>query len=210
MGSKRARKPEEITDRKREILRVCNDIYNQSGFDGVNMKSISEKTSFSRPTIYTYYKTKESILLDLLSEEYSSWSIEVERTLMNSPKSDKKKLCNILTDSVVAHDTMMKILCLNLHAMENNASMDELIKFKKAAHVSYSRIENGIIHMFPEAEKQNISLFLSIFFSYIDGVYYLAHPTEKQKEAMKAAGERMNYSYHDICLKGITLLSEAF
>ena len=59
--------------RKREIVDACEKIYTEKGFYGVTIKEISTATSFTRPAIYTYFETKDEILLALLIREYEKW-----------------------------------------------------------------------------------------------------------------------------------------
>ena len=51
---------------KKEIIDACETIYKAKGFYGVTIKEISTRTSFTRPSIYNYFETKDEILLALL------------------------------------------------------------------------------------------------------------------------------------------------
>lgn len=65
MKFERARTIEQIYERKKEILKACAKLYDESGIDGVHFKAVSEITSFVRSTIYTYYKTKDDYCHEL-------------------------------------------------------------------------------------------------------------------------------------------------
>ena len=59
----RQRLPEDV--RKQEILNACDRLYQEKGFREITIKDISTETSFSRPSIYNYFETKEEIFLGL-------------------------------------------------------------------------------------------------------------------------------------------------
>ena len=54
--------PEIIAQRREEIVGVCEKLYQTMSFKDITLKEISSVTSFSRPTIYNYFHTKEEIL----------------------------------------------------------------------------------------------------------------------------------------------------
>ena len=51
--------------RKEEIIKACTDLYDKYNFKDITIKLISEQTTFSRPSIYNYFETKEEIFLAL-------------------------------------------------------------------------------------------------------------------------------------------------
>ena len=61
---------ETIDRRREEIMDACEKLYETMGFHSITIKNISTETSFSRPSIYNYFQTKEEIFLGLLTREY--------------------------------------------------------------------------------------------------------------------------------------------
>lgn len=61
---------EELTEsRKEEIVDACARLYQTMNYRDITIKEISTETSFSRPSIYNYFETKEEIFLALLTRE---------------------------------------------------------------------------------------------------------------------------------------------
>ena len=60
---------EQAMRRRDEILDACDALYRESTFQGVTIKDIAERTSFSRPSIYNYFQTIGEIFLGLLERE---------------------------------------------------------------------------------------------------------------------------------------------
>ena len=62
--------PEIIAQRREEIVGACEQLYQTMSFKDITLKEIGNVTSFSRPTIYNYFHTKEEIFLALFEREY--------------------------------------------------------------------------------------------------------------------------------------------
>ena len=55
-----------IDERKEEIINACEKLYENNNFKDITIKSIGEKTTFSRTSIYNYFQTKEEYFLHYL------------------------------------------------------------------------------------------------------------------------------------------------
>ncbi|WP_135228676.1 TetR/AcrR family transcriptional regulator [Deinococcus fonticola] len=55
-------------NRREQILRSAADLFIERGFEGVSMADIAASLGTSRPTIYTYFPSTESVLDALLDE----------------------------------------------------------------------------------------------------------------------------------------------
>ena len=60
--------PELTNARREEIIAACETLYQTMGFKEITIKEIADYTSFSRPSIYNYFETKEEIFLALLQK----------------------------------------------------------------------------------------------------------------------------------------------
>ena len=116
----RARSQKEIDDRQDEIITACDTLYSRAGYDGVNFKAISELTSFSRPTVYNYFKTKEEILLALLKREMLRWRGSFLKRVEEADNMTKEQYCACLTDCLLEHSKMFRLLALLFSSLENN------------------------------------------------------------------------------------------
>jgi AcrR family transcriptional regulator len=65
--------PELIAARREEIINACERLYQTMSFKEITLKEIGAETSFSRPTIYNYFQTREEIFLALFEREYHRW-----------------------------------------------------------------------------------------------------------------------------------------
>ena len=79
---------QELTNsRKDEIISACEKLYRTMNFKDITLGDISRETSFSRPSIYNYFQTKEEIFLALMQREYDLWNADLRAVLSEDRKS---------------------------------------------------------------------------------------------------------------------------
>jgi AcrR family transcriptional regulator len=184
----RARTEEQISNRQGEIINACDRLFSQLGYEEVTIKAISEMTSFKRTTIYLYYKTKDEALLDLLKREMLDWKLSMEEAINTVETMTKEQYCDFFTNVIVAHDKMLKLLCILTTNIENQCSLEKLTDFKRETFPVFDLIRESLNKFFPHATLEGKAFFMTTFLSNMLGLYPLVHPTKKQKEAMKLAG----------------------
>ena len=177
-----------MTENKNEILDVCEQIYREQGFYGVTIKEISTKTSFTRQAIYTYFETRDEILLGLLKREYEVWADDLKKIEAIRTSLTRKQLAEEIAHTLEDREVLLRLQNMNLYEIEQNSRVERLAEFKENyAHV-ISVLDSILEKQFPDTdtiERENIYL---SFMSFLFGVYPFVFHTEKQLEAMKMAG----------------------
>ena len=102
--------PERTAARKEEIINACEKLYQTMSFKDITLKEIGNETSFSRPTIYNYYQTKEEIFLALFEREYVRWNEELQAILQDNRKLTKAELAEKLAASLANRQQLLKLL----------------------------------------------------------------------------------------------------
>jgi AcrR family transcriptional regulator len=197
-----------INKRQGEIIKACDLLYSTLEYEDINLKAISEITTFSRPTIYNYYHTKEEILLDLLKQEYLSWNSELCEYFDQYTHLTQEEYCNFLSISLSAREKLMKLLSFHYTIIEKNCSLEKLIVFKKEIQPVFVTIRESVIKYFKGSSEEDIDNFSFLFISMIHGLYPLTHLTSNQMAAMNAI--HVQYSVPDFkekCYKGLLLLT---
>ena len=82
--------PELIARRREEIINACEQLYQTMSFKEITLKEIGKVTSFSRPTIYNYFQTKEEIFLAIYKKEYDLWNEDLASILEKNESLPKK------------------------------------------------------------------------------------------------------------------------
>ena len=117
----RARTEDQVTSRQEEIINACDVLFGKHGYEGVHFKAISEYTSFKRPTIYLYYKTKDEVLLDLLAKEMLDWNTAMRKVADTTETMTKEAFCEFLTGTITSRDKMLRLLSFCIRLLKTSA-----------------------------------------------------------------------------------------
>ena len=174
--------------RRSEIVRACRELYQTMSFKDITIKEISEYTSFSRPSIYNYFATKESIFLEIFRAEYALWCDDMDAIIKQHKKLNVPEFSSKLAQTLENRPVLLKLLSMNLYDLEENCSLDDLTVFKQEYRRALDTVERLLTTYFPQMDKSARDRFIYIFFPFMFGLYPYANVTKKQKQAMIAAG----------------------
>ena len=186
--------PERTAARKEEIISACEKLYQTMSFKDITLKEIGSETSFSRPTIYNYFQTKEEIFLALYEREYDRWNIELTDILENNDTLTKEQIAEKIASSI--GQQLLKLLSMNNYDMEANSRTELLTSFKVAYGESMKNVCRILTKFCPEKTVQDIQEFIYVFFPFMFGIYPYTTVTDKQRDAMKQAN--VDYVYQSI------------
>lgn len=188
---------EELTNaRKKEIIDACAKLYETMSFKDITIKEIAGFTSFTRPSIYNYFQTKEEIFLALLEQEYELWVADLKELNAMEKLLSKQELAEGLAHTLEKRVRLLKLLSTNMNDMEENSRLENLTEFKKAYGASLNAVRDCLEHFCPDMTATEQQEFLYSFFPLVYAIYPYTFATEKQLEAMKRAG--MKYRHKSI------------
>ena len=188
--------PEEIARKREEIVDACEQLYQTTSFREITLKEISKITSFSRPTIYNYFETKEEIFLALFKREYDRWNEDLTSIYQENERLTKAQLAEKIAQSLAERPQLLKLLSMNNFDMEANSRQELLTSFKDSYGGSLRRMSRLLTKFCPDMSVSDIQNFIYIFFPFMFGIYPYTEVTEKQKTAMEEAG--INYVYQTV------------
>ena len=188
--------PERTAARKEEIIRACEKLYQTMGFKEITLKEIGKETSFSRPTIYNYFQTREEIFLALYKLEYDRWNAELEAILEGNETLTRRQLADQIARSLEKREQLLKLLSRNNYDIEAHSRQELLSEFKAAYGESMRNIDRLLVKFCPEMSGPERQNFLYVFFPFLFGVYPYTTVSEKQRTAMSDAG--VDFMYQSI------------
>ncbi len=179
--------PELTKSRRDEIMDASIRLYAERIFKDITIKDIAERITFARSNIYNYFQTKEEIFLAIFEKEYQNWN-EDSMLIAESGVKDADTVAKQIAASLQKRELMLKLLSVNLYDLEENSRMDCLISFKKV----YARSRELMLKIMricnsDLSDEQLFQKMLAVF-AYLHGIYPYCYATEKQSEAMQAAG----------------------
>ena len=188
--------PETIAQRREEIVNACEQLYQTMSFKDITLKEIGNVTSFSRPTIYNYFHTKEEIFLALYELEYERWNADLENILNSDQKYNIEQIADLTAKSLQNRAQLLRLLSMNNYDMEENSREELLASFKTAYGRSLKLFRDILCKYCPEKSDEEITEIIYVFFPFMFGIYPYAEVTDKQKKAMKDA--EVDFIYQSI------------
>ena len=164
-------------ERRNEIIDACEQLYQTMNFKDITIIEIGKATSFTRTSVYNYFKTKEEIFLALLQREYELWIEELDKISARENLS-KAEFADELAKSLA------------------NSKQENLVEFKRAYGNSIKAVGRCLDKCCPDWTAREKENFLYAFFPFVYGIYPYAVVTEEQRSAMEAAD--VNFVYHSI------------
>lgn len=174
-------------NRKQEIIDACEKIYREKGFTAVNIKEISTATSFTRPAIYSYFETKDEILLALLNREYAKWIESLEEAEKQLEQGNREQTAALVAHTLDEREILLRIQNMNLFEMELNCRVERLAEFKVLYRTVVEILTRIAGAYSPQSTAEEINRFCMNFNAFLFGVYPFVYHTEKQLEAMELA-----------------------
>ncbi len=188
--------PEEIARKREEIINACEQLYRTMSFREITLKEIGNITSFSRPTIYNYFETKEEIFLALFQREYDRWNEDLTVILDGNERLTKTELSEKIAASLAGREQLLKLLSMNTYDMEANSRQELLTAFKQSYGCSMHLMCMLLEKYCPDMSAAEIQDFIYTFYPFMFGIYPYTAVTDKQKIAMKEAG--IHYVYQTV------------
>ena len=188
--------PERTAARREEIIRACEKLYQTMNFKDITLKEIGNETSFSRPTIYNYFQTKEEIFLALYELEYDRWNEDLEKIVEGNDLLSREEVAEGIARSLEKRVQLLKLLSMNNYDMESNSRPECLVSFKVSYGKSIMNIRRILDKFCPDLSEADKQSFIYIFFPFMFGIYPYTGVTERQRKAMDEAS--VGFTYHSV------------
>ncbi len=188
MEFKRARKKEQFEQRETDIINSAISIYEEHGFEEVTFSRISENTKFTRPTIYSYFKTKEEIMLRLTEIYLEKFVACFESKLSVDVKKDNEFVANTLTDSFLEVGEFIHLYTVLYSIIEKNVSVEALAQFKRDVIGHQMTLASLIKSVYTNSSDEQIYNFLIFCLCFASGICPMSVESQLQREAIKLSG----------------------
>ncbi len=198
---KRAHNPEQATLRKKEIVDSVSKMYDEIDYQDITMKTISERISIARSSLYFYYQSKEEIMLDVLQNDYVGFLKELANAIANSTNL-AEKLSTIYLNNL----RLLEIISVHLVDIETHVSLDKLVAFKSALMPYLNRLRDAIEASFPNTPLSKRNVFFNSLIMLTHSLYPLIKPNQKQAQAMDKVGMTLIASPAEFSIEYIQFL----
>ena len=126
---KRARTPEQKSDRRETILSTAKVLFMEAGYEGFSMGLLSKRAGVAKGTLYLYFGTKEEVLLSLYSQEFERFCNTIVVGI--SPGISDADFVSYLYETSLSDPIFLALHARLGTVIEQNISVDALIISKR-------------------------------------------------------------------------------
>jgi AcrR family transcriptional regulator len=182
----RATQPEQIAQRREEILEAANALYQDKGFDGLSLNGIAREAGLAKSAVYRYFESKEEIFVHFLQEEWEDWIVAFEAALAPlAGSNDAAAVSEAAAETFVARPRLTDLMSLVSRTLEHNLSVEAVVEFKTALLPVTLRSANALHAAMPALQMPMIRKALVHTYSLISGLWPSSHPAETVAEALQ-------------------------
>ena len=182
---KRARQPEQIEQRRRDILNAAATLMAEKGFDQVSLNAIARSAGVAKSNVYRYFESREEIFLTLLRQDWDDWLSLLEQGVVDLEGSDDiGRFSALVAGSIAASPRMCELVSVLASVLEQNLSEQALLTFKTESMALGVRIMRTVQRALPSLPSDNLMQLGHTLFALIAGLWPLGNPPPAVQKVM--------------------------
>lgn len=172
----RARKPEEITLRREQLLAAAADLFDAEGPQGAGLNAIAAKAGFTKSNVYRYFESREQVLLELFREEFAALVDDMVARLADTPIGDVAALAETITATFLARPRCCALIAILSSTLEQNVSEATIVGVKTNMGEQNRRLVAALAARLPAASPADCGWAIAMTGSLLAGMWPSANP----------------------------------
>lgn len=127
----RARSEGDKNIRRDQLIKAAFDLWNTTSFSSFTMSDVAARAGLAKGTTYLYFKTKEELLLALLTRELGDWFDDLGAQLETKTRWSPRKLARVVAESLRERTTLRGLMGIQASILEHNITPDAALEFKQ-------------------------------------------------------------------------------
>lgn len=210
MGKLRARSQVEREQRYQTIISTTKKLFLTQKYDDLTLGKIAKEMNLTRPAIYSYFKSKEELFLEISKLEYVAMGKKLEQTFSNH-KFTNRDFCIELVKAFTANQLFLKLLSLHQQAMEEKVDYSIMKNFKEGTLSFFEVLHTMVEKQFPNSSQISREFFIQQINLLLPTMYNYDHiPANQQKVmlSLKIFGDQPLLSTNDFFAQTFFQLSK--
>ncbi|MGB1220023.1 MAG: TetR family transcriptional regulator, partial [Alcanivoracaceae bacterium] len=181
----RARRPEEIAQRREEIVAAAATLLDDQPLDAISLNAIARQVGLAKSAVYRYFESREAIFLKILERDWRDWMDEADYALIAFKGSnDVAGVAAALTGATVKQPRLCTLVSALASVLERNLSEAAVLAFKQDSLQLAMRLVNSLHAALPAIAAHRLVEFLNPALALIAGLWPLCHPSETVRKVM--------------------------
>lgn len=175
--------------RRQSILNAALDLYRQAPNTLPSVINIAKQAGLAKGTVYLYFKTKEEIFLQLLSDEYDSLLKGLRTTVEACERKEQliPALLSGLSGFLKQQPLFMPLASMASSVLEQNVPIEIVRDFKLMLIHHLDELDAQFLQFYPSASEGEFSRLILQTHAMLMGLWQMQNWPEKLKEMMAEA-----------------------
>ena len=183
---KRARQPQQIEQRRQDILHAAAMLMAKQGFDQVSLNGIARKVGVAKSNVYRYFESKEHIFLQLLKQDWEAWQQHLQGKIdALAGSNDIEALAELLAQSLAEFPRMCELMSVLASVLEQNLSEQALLEFKLESMQLAVGIVAQIHRVLPTVKQEKLLPLTETLIALVAGLWPLGNPSPLVQKVME-------------------------
>lgn len=209
MNWERARKPEQIAERREAILEAARMLFSKLDYDAISLNEIARQAGFSKPNVYRYFSTREEIFLTIFAEHQSKFVGQLKERIskIRSRKNSAGRIADVWVEQATKHPVFLDLLPQLMTSLEKNSSVDQIAEFKITAMQHFADLVQALANTHPQLSVEQWQFVVQSSIALMAGLWPMTNPSEKVSEAMERASmDHADWQFKPLMRQGILSL----
>ncbi|MEU4739793.1 TetR family transcriptional regulator [Actinosynnema sp. NPDC023658] len=186
MEFQRARRPEQVQQRRRTILDAACAMLRERSVADISLRELSHRVGLAKSNVLRYFDSREAIFLEVLDEEWGAWLDEVEAAL--ATEVDEVGVATAIATSLLRRRLLCELLSGMAGVLERNIRVDFARVFKRRAHERTARLADLVRARVPVLDEAAARHFAGVVLVLTAGLWPHANPTDAVAQVMAEMG----------------------
>lgn len=186
-GFQRARQPEQKAQRRAHLLETARGLLSRAGaVHSLSLSEIARQAGVAKASVYTYFETREALLLALLWDEWQGWFVQLQarpRGRGGRPAT-LEGVAVLLSSSLAARPLLCALTAALPAVMEQNLSEQAIRGFKRDALALFGDVAAHLVARAPVLTASGYAGLLHDTAHAIMGLYPSTHPAPAAAAAL--------------------------
>ncbi|MEU4441683.1 TetR family transcriptional regulator [Actinosynnema sp. NPDC050801] len=186
MEFQRARRPEQVEQRRRTILDTACAMLRERPVADISLRELSHRVGLAKSNVLRYFDSREAIFLEVLDEEWGAWLDEVQERL--AEVSDPVEVATAVATSLLRRRLLCELVSGMAGVLERNIRVDFARVFKRRAHARTARLADLVRARVPVLDEAAARHFAGAVLVMTAGLWPHANPTDAVAQVMREMG----------------------
>lgn len=186
MEFQRARRPEQVAQRRRAILETARALLRERPVAEISLRELSHRVGLAKSNVLRYFDSREAIFLEVLDEEWGAWLDGLEPALDDA--DGPVAVARAVASSLAGGRLLCELLSGMAGVLERNITVEFARVVKRRAGARSARLADLVRARLPVLDEAAARHFAGAVVVLTAGLWPYANPTEAVARVLRELG----------------------